>query len=78
MYREKVSQTVPRFLSEGYALFDGEEFYKGVHDGVEVILGNKQGLDSIGIKKDAPLWAKEEFYEWMEERGLNRRPHYHN
>ena len=65
MFNEKVNQTVPRFLSEGYALYEGEDFSKGVHDGVEVILGNKHGLDSIGLKENAPAWAKEEYKEWM-------------
>ena len=69
MFKEKVTQTIPRFLTEGYALYEDGDFYKGTHDGVEVILGKKKGLDFIGLKPDAPLWAKQEYREWKKVRG---------
>ena len=64
MFKEKVTQTVPRFIMEGYALYKGEEFYKADGDGVEIALGNKKGLNLIQLKTDAPLWAQDEFKEW--------------
>jgi len=66
MIRESVRRSTPRFVTEGYAVYEGGNFYRVVHNGVEKIIGKKIGLDFIDIAPNAPSWAKEEFAEWME------------
>ena len=64
--KESVRRDIPKFVVEGFALYKGGEFYIAKQDGKEVILGRKTGLDFIGIRPDAPQWAKDEYKKWCE------------
>ena len=63
--KESVRRAIPKFVTEGYALYRGGEFYIAKQEGKEVIVGRKTGLDFIGIRPDAPDWAQEEYKEWV-------------
>lgn len=64
--RESTHGTVPRFVHEDYALYEGGEFYKSNYKGKEIIIGKKKGMDFIGVKPDAPQWAHDEYEEWLD------------
>ena len=64
--REAVHGLVPRFVHERYAMYEGGEFYKVTDNGKEVIIGKKTGMDFIGVKPDAPQWARDEYEEWLD------------
>ena len=61
---EKARKTTPRFLIEGYALYEGGDYITGIMRGQEVKV-KKTGFDFIGVKPDAPEWAKQEYEEWI-------------
>jgi hypothetical protein len=65
MKTEKSRRSVPRFVTEGWALYPGGEYYIAEKDGLTIILGKKTGLNFIGIRPDAPEWAKQEYAEWI-------------
>ena len=56
----------PRFLLEGYALYAGGDYYTGTLKGRQIKIKNT-GFDFIGVKPDAPDWAKKEYEEWISE-----------
>ena len=57
-----MTPSVPRFYYEGYALFEEDE-YLGELDGKPLIF--KNGMRIVGVKPDAPQWAKDECEEWF-------------
>ena len=65
MSMEKARYTYPRFAEEGWALYEGGDYNTIVIKGELRQLGKKKGLDFIGIKPDAPDWAKDEYRDWL-------------
>jgi hypothetical protein len=66
---------IPRFVSEGYALYEGGDYMVGkFSDGREVRLPKKGGMDFIGVKPEAPDWAKQEYDEYIAVESLDRFP----
>ena len=56
----KNENVIPRFVTEGYALYKDE--YTDFQNGIT--LQKKGGMDFIGVKPDAPAWAFAEFEAW--------------
>jgi len=67
MVKESGRRITPRFLAEGYALYEGGDYYIAILDNGETLKSTKKkrGYDFIGVKPDAPRWAKEEYEEWI-------------
>lgn len=63
---------IPKFVLEGYAMYQEESYLK-----IDDVVLEPQGMDFIGVKENAPKWAKEEYKEWIEskekaeEQGIN-------
>ena len=62
--KEKPRKTTPRFLLEGWALYEGGDYETKTLKGRKIQY-EKNGFDFIGIKSDAPEWAKNEYDEWV-------------
>ena len=60
----KARKTTPRFYLEGWALYEGGDYYTAVHKGKEVQI-KRSGFNFIGVKPGAPKWAKQEYEEWI-------------
>jgi len=60
---EKARKTTPRFYLEGWALYEGGDYTVGILKGREIRV-KKTGFNFIGVKPDAPEWAKQEYEEW--------------
>ena len=62
---------IPLFVTRGYATLDGDDFYK--KGGKEILLDKtSKEFKRIGIKDDAPLWAQDEYENWLKYRAADR------
>lgn len=61
---EKGRRITPRFLKEGWALYEGGDYEVKTLKGRKIRY-EKDGFDFIGVKPDAPDWAKEEYKMWI-------------
>jgi hypothetical protein len=62
-------RNIPLFVAQGYATFEGGEFYTDKHDGNEIVKDlNHRDFDKIGVKPDAPSWIRDEYESWLKYR----------
>ena len=66
--REVRCMVLPRFVAEGYAVLKNGDFYADDdNDGIKYTLGEKLGFENyISLKPNAPLWAQDEYKEYLE------------
>ena len=58
---------IPRFVGEGYATLEDGDFYAKDSGALLILKGeNIKDYKRIGIKEDAPFWAKHEHQKWQE------------
>ncbi len=57
---ERYIQCVPEFVIEGYAVFEEVDLLMPDGTTLHTITSN-----FIGVKPDAPQWAKDEYKEWL-------------
>ena len=64
--QEYTRRSIPRFVLEGWAKYEGGDYRTGtLPDGKTIVLGKKDGLNFIGVKEDAPEWARDEYLRWI-------------